>query len=115
MQEQNHFNEEQLFAGKAKVSGESYLFQEVDYPPPLWKRVVLILLLLILGFAFGAVVVMSLFFKTIPVQSNPVYILLVIVSIPCMVYRKTRFFGFGLLAGLIVMSVMLEFIKFIFF
>jgi hypothetical protein len=111
MQEQDHFNEEQLLIGEVRRVREIYSFQEVVYPPPLWKRVAFILLHLVLGCVFG-VLVMLLVFETVPGQSKLVYILLLTASIPGIIHPKTRLWGFGLLIAIIFVMPLVLFSQF---
>jgi hypothetical protein len=106
MQEQDHLNEEKQFTEEARRVGEIYSFQEVVYPPPLWKRVAFILLHLVLGFVFG-VFVMLLTIKAAPGQRDLVYMVLLTASIPGIIHPKTRLWGFGLLIALIAIPTVL--------
>ncbi|GHO93715.1 hypothetical protein KSF_037630 [Reticulibacter mediterranei] len=108
MQEQDHLNEEKQFIGEMKKNREIYSFQDVVYPPPLWKRVAFILLHLVVGFVFG-VLVMLLAFKAAPEQSNIVYTILLTASIPGIIHPKTRIRSFGLLLALIIVMPLVLF------
>jgi hypothetical protein len=110
MQEQDYLNEEKQFTEEARRNREIYSFQEVVYPPPLWKRGAFILLHLVLGCVFG-VLVMLLAFKASTEQSNLVYMVLLVASIPGIIHPKTRLWGFGLLIALIVIPVGLFLIR----
>ena len=80
-------------------------FQEV-YPPSRWQRVLFAMPQFILGIVVGLAL---LWLAYVAGWSNLVYIGLTVASIPCMILRKMRFLGFGLLIVLLVMRAFIAF------
>ena len=106
MQEQDQaFEKMQSINQPGRVEG-IHSFQEVAYPPSRWQRVLFAMPQFILGIVVGLALLWLAYTGGKITGGNLVYIGLTVTSIPCMILRKTRFFGFGLLVILLAIPVL---------
>jgi hypothetical protein len=106
MQEQDYFNEDQHFADQTRWVEGVHTFQEFVYPPPLWKRVLFALLQFVLGVVVGPTLVWIMLIKGGSQLGCVTFLALLGISIICMLFSKTRFFGFGLLACILAIPIL---------
>jgi hypothetical protein len=104
MQEQDHsFEEEHQPASQVSWAEGIHSFQEVIYPPPRWKRVLFAVLQFVLGVVIGLALVGIVFIRGGSLQSFFMLLVLLFISIPCMRFHKTCFFGLGLLTCILTL------------
>ncbi len=127
MQEQEHSGEKiQQPGSSARQDEHSRSFQEVVYPPPRWQRVLFSMQCVlvstfrfiwqrllpatsqfILGIGVGLTLVWAMLVRGGSSDGFFTLLGLIVLSIPCIYLPKTRFFGFGLLACIFALSIII--------